>query len=205
MKKTLSILLLAIVALCTVTPAKAEFRWGPTAGINITNLSFKQDLIQVSQGVGPVLGVQGEMMFPGIGFGIDIGAMYAMQGASLDLGRWEIFRADGYGKERAYLHALQIPVSLRFKWTRLGGIEDWVAPFLFGGPVFNLTIAHGSLKALDYASSIGLQAGMGFEIFRRWQIQGSYTWGVTYSVKAAKLIDYSAREKYWTIRATYFF
>ena len=85
MKKTLKLFLLALVALCAAIPARAEFRWGPTAGIAITNLKFKQDLVAVDQGVGPVLGVQGEMMFPGIGFGIDIGAMYAMQGATLNL------------------------------------------------------------------------------------------------------------------------
>ena len=160
---------LAIILICAATgsqASKAEFRWGPTAGVTITNFNFKQDLVQTSNGFGPVVGVQGEMMFPGIGFGIDLGAMYAMQGASLDLGRWPLWNLQGYGKEHINLHTLQIPVNLR---------------------------------------SFGLQAGLGFEIFKRWQVQGSYMWGLTYATKASQLIDYSARLKGWTVRATYFF
>ncbi len=201
--RTLVIVLLMAASGCQW--AGAEFRWGPTAGVNITNLNFKQDLIQPSKGLGPVVGVQGEMMFPGIGFGIDIGAMYSMQGASLNLGRWPLWSTQGYGTERLNFHTLQIPIDLRFKWTRLNGWEDYAAPYIFGGPVFNLTMAHSSCKAFEYASSIGLQVGLGFEIFKRWQIQGSYMWGLTYATKASQLIDYSARLCGWTARATYLF
>lgn len=206
MKKITRLFAFAIIATVAAIAAHAEFRWGATAGVNFTNLDFKQDLLEVDKTVGPTLGVQGEMMFPGIGFGIEIGAMYSMQGATLNLGRWPIWAVDGYGKERCYLHTLSIPVDLRFKWTRMNGIEDYVAPFVFGGPVFNFTVAHNKLDAMDYAvGSIGVQAGLGFEVMRRWQIQGSYVWGMTYALKAVKLQDFSARERYWTLRATYFF
>lgn len=205
MKLNIKIFILAAIAFCATFASKAEFRWGPTAGVTFSTLKFKQNLIKVDQAIGPVLGVQGEMMFSGIGLGIDLGAMYSMQGATLHLNEWELFRADGYGKERSYLHTLQIPISLRFKWTRMDGLEDIIAPFAFGGPVFNFTVAHNSLKALEYASAIGIQAGLGVELYRRWQVQASYTWGVTYAVRATKLIDYSARERFWTVRATYFF
>ena len=145
--------------------ARAEFRWGPTLGAGFTTLKFKQDLIKVDNTVGPMAGVQGEMMFPGIGFGIDIGAMYSMQGARLHL-----------------------------------------APYIFGGPVFDFTIGHSKLDAMEYAGgSVGLQAGFGVELFKRWQIQGSHVWGMTYALKAVKLQDFSAREDYWTVRLTYLF
>lgn len=159
-------------------------------------------------------GVTGELMFPGIGFGVDFSAIYAIQGAKLHLGDKEIWASDGFGNQRAYLHTLSIPLNVRFKWTRMNGIEDWVAPFVFGGPVFDFTFAHGGLKSklpdiddpMKYAvGAIGLQCGFGLEIRKRWQIQGSYVWGMTYAIKAVKLTDFSARERYWTVRATYFF
>ena len=204
--KNLKIFLIAAAMILGAVAARAEFRWGPTAGVNLSTLNFSQELFSVDRSVGEVAGITGEMMFPGIGFGIDIGAMYSMQGATLNLGRWPIWAVDGYGKERCYLHTLSIPVDLRFKWTRMNGIEDYVAPFVFGGPVFNFTVAHNKLDAMDYAvGSIGVQAGLGFEVMRRWQIQGSYVWGMTYALKAVKLQDFSARERYWTLRATYFF
>jgi hypothetical protein len=46
---------------------------------------------------------------------------------------------------------------------------------------------------------------VGAEIFKRWQVCGSYTWGMTYVTKATKLENYSARNKYWAVTATYFF
>lgn len=186
--------------------ARAEFRWGPTLGAGFTTLKFKQDLIKVDNTVGPMAGVQGEMMFPGIGFGIDIGAMYSMQGARLHLGEKKIWAVDGYGTERAMLHTLSIPLNLRFKWTRMNGVEDMIAPYIFGGPVFDFTIGHSKLDAMEYAGgSVGLQAGFGVELFKRWQIQGSHVWGMTYALKAVKLQDFSAREDYWTVRLTYLF
>jgi len=200
--------LIAVILLITGISftAAAEFRWGATAGVNLTDLVFKQNLFKVDKGFGPVLGVQGEMMFPGIGFGLDVGAMYSMQGATMHLGEWPVWSVDGYGKEHSYLHTLSLPVNLRFKWTRMNGIEDYIAPFVFGGPVFNFTVVHNNMKAMEYAGgSIGVQAGLGFELYKRWQIQGSYVWGMTYALKAVKLLDYSARERYWTVRATYFF
>jgi hypothetical protein len=206
MNKFTKLVIFSLFALSTAFTSKAEFRWGATAGASITTLKFKQELATINQGVGPTLGIQGEMMFPGIGLGIDLGAMYTMQGATLNLQDFPVWSTDGYGKERSYLHTLSIPIDLRFKWTRMNGLEDYVAPFVFGGPVFNFTVCHNSLKAMEYPlGAIGVQAGLGFEILQRWQIQGSYTWGMTYSTRAVKLIDYSAREKYWTVRAVYFF
>lgn len=186
--------------------ARAEFRWGPTAGAAFTTLTFKQDLIKIDNTVGPMAGVMGELMFPGIGFGVDIGAMYSMQGARLHLGDKKIWAVDGYGTERSMLHTLSIPVNVRFKWTRMNGLEETIAPYVFGGPVFDFTVGHSKLDAMNYAvGAIGLQAGLGVELLKRWQLQASHVWGMTYVMKATKLQDFSARERYWTLRVAYLF
>ena len=84
MKKTVRIAIASLLAILWLAPAaKAEFRWGPTAGAVFSNLQFKQDLMEVNGATGAAAGVVGEMMFPGIGFGIDISALYSMQGLSL--------------------------------------------------------------------------------------------------------------------------
>lgn len=206
MKNILKPLAALILVITTAFAGKAEFRWGPTVGVAFTDLKFKQDLMQVDKAVGPMAGLQGEMMFPGIGFGVDIAAMYSMQGATLHLGDKHIWAVDGYGKERLYMHTLTIPVDLRFKWTRMNGLEDIIAGYVFGGPLFDFTVGHNKMKAMNFAGcAIGIQAGLGVELMKRWQIQGSYVWGATYALKAAKLQDFSACERYWTIRATYLF
>lgn len=204
--KNIRYVIVALAVAFTALAGRAEFRWGPTAGVSITTLDFKQDLFKVDRSVGPAVGVMGEMMFPGIGFGIDIGALYSTQGATLHLGDRKIWAVDGYGTERSYLHMVQIPIDLRFKWTRMNGFEDTLAPYVFGGPTISILAGHNNLKALDYtAGSIGLQCGVGVELFRHWQLQGQYTWGMTFATKMAKLVDDSARTDFWQIRVTYLF
>lgn len=202
-------LILLIVALTAVMlPARgiAQFRYGATAGVDFTTLKFKQDLFTVDQSTGFQAGVQGEMMFPGVGFGVDIAMLYTQRGATLHLGEREIWSSQGYTDPRCYLHYIEIPVNLRFKWTRMQGLEEYIAPYVFGGPSLSLLAGHSKIDALQYAfGEIGLQCGLGFEIMRRWQIQGSYTWGMTYALKTRLLDDFSAQNRTWSIRATYFF
>lgn len=202
MKRYIIILMMAVAAVA----AHAQFRYGPAAGVTITDLKFKQDLVTVDQTVGGTAGLQCEMMFPGIGFGIDFGLMYNLMGAKVNLGEKKIWASEGYGNERLALHYIQIPVHLRFKWTRMDGLEDIVAPFIYGGPDFTILAAHGNCKAMDYAGGeLGLTAGLGFEFFKKWQISGSYTWGMTYAMKAKLLDNWSARNREWTVRLAYFF
>lgn len=206
MKKIVILAILAVVAAVAPTAANAQFRYGATAGVNISNLEFKQELVGVSGGAGYGAGVVGELMFPGIGFGIDLGFQYNQLGAKVNLGEKPVWSYEGYGNERLYLHYIQIPLHLRFKWTRMNGLEEKVAPFVYGGPDFTILAAHGNCKAIDYAGGeLGLTAGVGFEILRRWQVTGSYTWGMTYALKTRLLDDFSARNRNWSVRVTYFF
>lgn len=72
MRKYLSCLVLAFAILSGLT-ASAQFRYGPMVGVNVTDLKFKQDLITVDKSVGFSAGLATELMFPGIGFGVDAG------------------------------------------------------------------------------------------------------------------------------------
>lgn len=194
------------MALLTVFVAGAQFRYGPTAGVTVSSLHFKQKLFDVDQTVGGAAGITAEMMFPGIGFGIDFGLDYQMRGAVLNLGQREIWSSQGYGNERSWLHYLNIPVHLRFKWTRMDGFEDILAPFVFGGPEFGFLVGHNRIPALEYAvGEIGLAAGAGVEIKRRWQVSASYTWGMTYALKTKLLTDMSAQNRTWNVRVAYMF
>lgn len=204
--KKLYFFIILIVCITTSRPAVAQFRYGPTAGIDITTLKFKQNLIDVDKSVGYQAGIQCEMMFPGIGFGLDFGLMYEQRGATVNLGQKEIWSTLGFGKERSYLHNISIPIDLRFKWTRMNGLEDYIAPYVFGGPVVSFLVAHNKNDVYDYAGGdLGVQAGFGFELLKNWQIQASYTWGMTYALKTKLLDDFSARSRIWSVRVVRFF
>ncbi len=74
MKKIIAAILV-MITLFGADKVAAQFRYGPMVGIDITNLTFKQDLFTVDQSVGYSAGLATELMFPGIGFGIDAGIL----------------------------------------------------------------------------------------------------------------------------------
>lgn len=202
MKRLLTIITIVVIALS----ANAQFRYAPIAGYSNTTLDFNQNLFTVNSVSGFKAGVMGELMFPGIGFGLDIGALYHLKGAEVYLGQKEVWAADGYGKNRLYLHYLEIPVNLKFKWTRMQGLEDYVAPFVFGGPTIGFMLAHSKVKAFDYSVlEFGLQVGLGFELFKRWQIQACYNWGMTTAVQTKKLDDFTGDNANWSISILRYF
>ncbi len=206
MKRIIISLLVAVVALIGTTGANAQFRYGATAGVEISSLKFKQDLFDVNQNVGFSAGVLGELMFPGVGFGIDFGLQYTMLGATMNLGQKPMWADQGYGKEKSQLHYVMVPIHLRFKYTRLNGLEDYIAPFVYAGPSFGFLAGHNKLECMDYAGGdLGIDFGIGAELATHWQIAASYRMGMTYALKAKVLTDFSARNNSWSVKVSYLF
>lgn len=202
MKKIIAAILLLIVTFS----ASAEFRWGPTAGLNVSELYWKQDLIKTSPLCGVNAGVMGEIMIPGIGFGIDIGLKYALHGAKVNFGEKEIWSSEGYGEENVYFHTLQIPLNLRFKWTRMNGFEHYLAPFVYAGPVFSFNLATTNLGCIEHPEgSFGLQCGIGGEVLEHFQVSVGYLWGLSYDVRTVKLDNFSGRNRGWQVNLAWLF
>lgn len=205
MKKIVICLLMA-VALLGAQKAVAQFRYGPMLGVNVTNMDFKQDLITVDKSVGFSAGVVGEMIFPGAGFGINTGLFYSQRGASLHLGEREIWASQGYGKERVYIHYVEIPFHLRFKYTKLNGVENTIAPFIYAGPTFGIKIASGNVDAMEYPDGdFAITAGIGAEVLRHWQVSCEYNWGMSYEAKTVLLTNFSARNRSLSVKVSYLF
>lgn len=205
MKKIFIALILTLVASMAME-TQAKMRWGATAGVTVNSLTFKQNLVPVSQTVGYQAGVTGEMIFPGIGLGLDLGLMYNQQGGLVDFGKRTIWSSLGYGNEHLYIHNILIPIHLRWKYTRLNGLEDKIAPIVYGGPEFDIQVAHGNCDAVKYSGGdLGLTVGLGAELWKRWQVTAGYTWGMTYVLKTQLLDDFSARSRQWNVRVAYFF
>lgn len=207
MKKNLLSYILVLMSLVMAVDASAEFRYGPTAGATMSTLRFKQDNIWTAKSMyGFSAGVMGEMMFPGIGFGIDIGLQYDMRGAKLNIGEFPMW-ADEYPAEQAVrLHYVNLPIHLRYKYTNLNGFEDTLAPFVYAGPSVGFLVGHNKVDCLDYAGGeLGVDFGIGVELMRHWQVSFNYNWGLTYAMKAKVLTNYSARNSTFGLRLTYLF
>lgn len=184
----------------TTAVASAKFRWGPTAGINISQYHWKQKLVDTDYLVGYNVGVMGELMIPGIGFGIDMALNYSMRGAKVHFGDQKVWASQGMGTENLYFHTLQIPVNLRFKWTRMNGLENYIAPIVFAGPMFNFNLSHSKCPVVENpAGSVGVQCGIGAEIYKRYQVTAGYRWGLSYNVRTIQLDNFSARTDSWFV------
>lgn len=200
-----------VLALAAALPAAAQFRYGPQLGANFTTLKFKQDLVSVEQAVSPSADLACEFIFTHFGLGIDFGIGYSMTGAFVNLGEKPVWSLNGFGREHVMLHNLRIPVHLRFKWTKMQGLEDYIAPFVYGGPEFDIQLGHSrhnsnGQAAFKYSGGdVALACGFGLELMRNWQVSFGYTWGVTYALKTRQLDDFSARWQGWNLRVAYMF
>ena len=205
--RLLGILLLAATALS----ASAQFRYGPIAGANFSNVKFKQELVSSNMQIGPTAGLQCEFIFTSFGLGIDFGLGYSMTGAKINLDERPIWGLQGFGQPRALIHNLQIPIHLRFKWTKMQGFEEILAPFCYAGPDFNIQVGHSRVRANGNdafkfsGGDVAIGCGLGVELLKQWQISAGYSWGLTYALKTRLLEDYSARCSGWHLRLAYLF
>lgn len=202
---------LLLLAAATVTAHASDFKWGPQVGANFSNVKFSQDLVTSTMQAGACADVACEFIFTRFGLGIDFGLGYSMTGAKVNLGQRPIWGLDGFGNERTLIHNLRIPVHLRWKWTKMQGFEEILAPIVYGGPEFNIQVGHSRNRSNGveaYRFSGGdfcLSCGGGVELMKHWQITAGYTWGMTYALRTRLLEDFTARCSGWNVSVAYMF
>lgn len=205
-KHTTLFLLALICALAA--QAQPERRWGVTVGGNYNEIHFKQtDIFQSDRMFGPSVGLTGDMMIPGVGFGVDASILYTMRQGRLHLGDRRVWESQGLGDEVARQHYLDIPLNLKFRYSRLGGVENTIMPFVYAGPTFSFLVGHNNVgNALKYTTlSVLLHAGVGVELFNRVQVSGGYSFSIGQNLGTKLLDDHVAKHRTWFVQATYFF
>ena len=183
-------------------------RWGITVGGNYNEIHFKQsDLFESDRMFGPSIGVTGDMMIPGVGFGIDASILYTMRQGRLHLGDRRVWESLGLGNEVARQHYIDVPLNLKFRYSRLGGLESTLMPFIYAGPTFSFLVGHNKVgDALKYTGvNVLLHAGIGVELFNKVQVSGGYSFSVGQNLGTKLLDDNVAKHRAWFVQATYFF
>lgn len=169
MKKILTSM--AVALLLMAMPAKAQFSWGVTGGLNLANISTSSDNIvsnnlKSKQGffVGPTV----KFTLPLIGLGIDAAALYDQREGE----------ANG---ENIKFQSLQIPLNIRYG-VGLGSLAN---VFAFAGPQFGFNIGDSSKKltanlADTYkewtlrSSNLSINVGIGATLFSHLQARLNY-------------------------------
>lgn len=202
MKRYFTIMMVLVVAF----GASAKFRFGPTVGMNISRYYWSQKLFETPQTVGYSAGIQCEVMIPGIGFGIDFGLKYADRGGRCNFREQYVWSSTGIGNTDLRLHTIQIPVNLRFKWTKMDGFENYLAPFAYAGPQFNFNASTSRCAAIRKVNAaVGLEVGLGVELWKRFQLSAGYVWDMTDDVESIKLDEFTAHLQGWMIDFTVLF
>lgn len=189
MKKIILVLMTIVLGF----GANAELRWGPTASVNFNTFHWKEPLLETHLQTAFDAGIMTEIMIPGIGFGVDAGLTYGMRRARVNFGEWEVWKSQGYGNENVILHTINIPLHLRFKYTRLEGIEETIAPLAYAGPVFQFNVGSNCGALENPFGTVALDFGLGCELFQKYQISVGYLWGVSYCVRTKVLENLSGR------------
>lgn len=73
MRKLFTLVVLIAATLVTL-PAQAQFKFGLKGGLNVTNMSFSKDVVDVSNRAGFFIGPTAKFTVPIVGLGFDISA-----------------------------------------------------------------------------------------------------------------------------------
>ncbi len=209
MRKFTRLIILAIVVLSAVSSfAQPERRWGVTVGGNYNEIHFKQsDIFDSDRMFGGSVGVTGDLMIPGVGFGIDGSILYTLRQGKIHFGDKHAWASQGIETQTAQLHYIDVPLNLKFRYSRLNGVENTIMPFVYVGPTFSFLAGHNKVDdALRYTTvNVLLHAGVGVEIANKIQLSGGYSFSVGQNLGTKILDQHVAKHRTWFVQATYFF
>lgn len=201
-----TLLLATLLLMAATATAQTTSRWGITAGATINEVHFKQhDIVPSTRAWGPQLGVTGEMNFSGIGFGVEASALYTLKQGKVNYGEKTVWSSIGAGNETVSMHYLDVPLHLKFKWHRLGGLESTIMPLAYFGPQFSF-LMHGNHGDLNKYTpvSVYLDMGIGCELKERLQLRGGYNFSIGQSFHTKMLDENVAKNRTWYFNVTYF-
>ena len=208
-KRTLTLAVLAIVAVCSAMPAAAQFKFGLKAGVAISSLKFStgnelwNSVTDANNRAGFVGGAMIEFTAPAIGVGIDASALYVHRNVGTE-------NTDAL--KRDYI---DIPVNLKYK-LNIPGIGTFVKPFVTTGPSFAFLVSkkdeveiNGTPVVKNKSVDIAWNFGFGVELLSHVQIAASYGLGLTNTLETLHLRDskesIEGKNRYWTVTAAYLF
>lgn len=208
MKKVIA--LVAFAAAMTLTTQAQGIKFGVKGGLNITKISFSEDVFKSDNKTGFFVGPTLKISLP-MGFGVDIAALYDQRSADVYGGLVKNEGGDDmlvYNTENETIKqkSLQVPVNLRYNI----GLGSTAGIYLAAGPQFGFPVADkvfetkvGEYRLKDANLSINFGAGL--------TLMGHLEVGFTYNLAAGKSgefknwDDVDTHNNAWQISAAYYF
>jgi opacity protein-like surface antigen len=208
MKKVIALIVLA--AAMTLTAQAQGIKFGVKGGLNITKMSFSEDVFKSENKTGFFVGPTLKISLP-MGFGVDIAALYDERSADVSGGLVKTEGGDDMlvyntQSETIKQKSLQVPVNLRYNI----GFSSMAGIYLAAGPQFGFPVADkvfetkvGEYRLKDANLSINFGAGL--------TLMGHLEVGFTYNLAAGKSgefrnwDDVDTHNNAWQISAAYYF
>ena len=191
-------LLTLVAAMMVAMPAHAGLKWGLKAGVNLSNVSFSEEMKDIIMDqsnytgfqVGPIV----EFTVPIVGIGLDAALLYSQNGFKME--------GDSYTTG-----SILIPVNFKYKLSLL----DLLGAYAAVGPYadFKVSDALGDIQETIEAKSFGagLNVGLGVELLGKLQVGANYQIGLTDDYGASKALNmaFGSKTRVWSITAAFFF
>ena len=212
MKKYVSLIMLA-VAMMFAQKADAQLQFGVKGGLNVSSISFNQDLFDSSNRSGWFLGPTMRLSTPILGLGLDASALYEQKSSQVENTKVQS------GETTINQKSVIIPVNVRWGF----GLGSMASMFVFAGPQFGFNVGKDEFtwtSREDYQntfqlkkSNLSVNVGAGVSLLKHLQVTANYSiaTGKTGEAKVSKVIDdtyetiTTGKANAWQVSLSYFF
>ena len=171
MKKILSLVFL-VAAMMFATSANAQVKFGLKGGLNVTSMSFSEDVFDASNKTGFFVGPMVKFTVPIVGLSFDAAALYDQKEADV-----KYADTDGeLGKVNVKQQSINIPVNVRYGF----GLSSLANAFVFAGPQWGINVGDKNFKWNDNSSyslkksNFSVNVGLGVTLLSHLQLSANY-------------------------------
>ena len=207
MKKILSLVIMA-VAMMYATTANAQVKFGLKGGLNVTNMSLDESVLDASNKTGFFVGPTVKFTLPLVGLSLDASALYDQKEAKVS--------ADDNSETTVRQKSLNIPINVRYGI----GLSSLANVFIFAGPQWGFNVGDKNFKWNDQSnyslkkSNFSVNVGLGATLVSHLQVTANYniacgktaelSWSDAAST-AGNVVTGKSRNNSWQIGLAYFF
>ena len=190
MKKVLSIVFM-VAAMLFASNANAQIKFGLKGGLNVTSMSFSEDVFDASNKTGFFVGPMVKVTVPIVGLSFDAAALYDQKEADVK------YAAEGeLGKVNVKQQSINIPVNVRYGF----GLSSLANIFLFAGPQWGINVGGKNFKwneSSSYSlkkSNFSVNVGAGVTLLKHLQVSANYNiaCGKSADASLSKALDAAA-------------
>lgn len=190
MKKVLSIVFL-VAAMLFAANANAQIKFGLKGGLNVTSMSFSEEVFDASNKTGFFVGPMVKVTVPIVGLSFDAAALYDQKEADVK------YAAEGeLGKVNVKQQSINIPVNVRYGF----GLSSLANIFLFAGPQWGINVGNKNFKwneSSSYSlkkSNFSVNVGAGVTLLNHLQVSANYNiaCGKSADASLSKALDAAA-------------